>query len=94
MADKEASQKITLAEKNKITKSDAEIPHVYSKYFSSIMSSLNVPRYEDPFVNFENMKDLFDREKYKNHPSILSILGKQFENIFFFRNLSDAEIEN
>ena len=34
------------------------------------------------------------REKYKNHPSILTILGKQFENSFCFRDIFEVEIAN
>ena len=66
--------------------SEEEISLIFNKYFSSTsqVSSLSIPRYEDPLVNFESFEDPFDllREKYKNHPCILAVLGKWFENIF------------
>lgn len=41
----------------------------FCRLFSNIVSDLNVPLYEDPSVNFENIDDKI-REKHENHPSV------------------------
>ena len=78
--------------------SDGEISLIFNKYFSSTsqVSSLSILRYEDPLVHFESIEDPFDllQEKYKNHPCILAVLGKWFENILSFRSISEVRIEN
>ena len=81
---------------NEIIDSIEEISLVFDKYFSSIVSNFNIRQYEDSLLNFENNEDPFDllQKRYKIHPSILAFLGKQFENIFSFRNVSEVQIEN
>ena len=73
------SQKITLIEENRIIYVEIFLINMFNKYFSS-KCSVNIPRYED-------RTDLL-REKFKYCPSILAILGKQFEIIFNLRNIS------
>ena len=47
-----------------------------------------------PLVKFENTEDPFSvlLGTYKYNPSILAILGNQFENIHSLRNVSEAEV--
>ena len=49
-----------------------------------------------PQVDLGNLEDLFHllREKYKNHPITSSIVSKQLQNIFSFRDISEVEIQN
>ena len=48
-SDKEVrSQKITLIEENEMIGSGVEISLIFNNYLSGIVSSLNIPRYEDP----------------------------------------------
>ena len=64
-------------------------------FFSNIVSNLNIPQYEDPSTNLENIVDPLEeiREKYKNHPSILAILNQNFNNSFSFKSITKEEIE-
>ena len=76
---------------------DDKISLIFNTYFSSIVSSLNIPRYHNSLVNFVTIEGPFDQqwEKQNNHLSNLPVLNTQFENIFFFiGNVSEVEIEN
>ena len=42
------SQKITLIEENEMIGSGVEIFLIFNNYLSGIVSSLSIPRYEDP----------------------------------------------
>ena len=59
-------------EKNEVIDSDEETSFIFNKHFSSVVFNLNIPQYEDPFENFENIEEPLDlpREKYENNLSI------------------------
>ena len=88
-------EKYTLIEEEEILGDDQKISTVFNDFFSSIVSNLNIPHYEDQNVNLENIDDPLQviKEKYKNHPSIVAILDKKFDKSFSFQPVSKEEIE-
>ena len=73
------SPKITLVEKNEITKNDEKIAETFNTFFINIVFNLKIPPYQDtdiargidPVVGDDLIT--FILEKYKNHPSIKAI---------------------
>ena len=88
-------EKYTLIEEEEILDDDQKISTVFNDFFSSIVSNLNIPQYEDQNVNLDNIDDPLEiiKEKYKNHPSIVAILDKKFDKSFSFQPVSKEEIE-
>ena len=88
-------EKYTLIEEEEILDDDQKIFTVFNDFFSSIVSNLNIPQYEDQNVNLDNIDDPLEiiKEKYKNHPSIVAILDKKFDKSFSFQPVSKEEIE-
>ena len=79
-------EKYTLIEEEEILDDGQKISTVFNDFFSSIVSNLNVPQYEDQNVNLDNIDDPLEirKEKYKNYPSIVAILDKKFDKSFPF----------
>ena len=88
-------EKYTLIEEEEILDDNQKISTVFNDFFSSIVSNLNIPQYEDQNVNLDNIDDPLEiiKEKYKNHPSIVAILDKKFDKSFSFQPVSKEEIE-
>ena len=88
-------EKYTLTEEEEILDDDQKISTVFNDFFSSIVSNLNIPQYEDQNVNLDNIDDPLEiiKEKYKNHPSIVAILDKKLDKSFPFQPVSKEEIE-
>ena len=88
-------EKYTLIEEEEILYDDQKISTVFNDFFSSVVSNLNIPQYEDQNVNLDNIDDPLEiiKEKYKNHPSIVAILDNKFDKSFSFQPVSKEEIE-
>ena len=54
----------------------------FNDFFLILNVYLNIPQYEDQYVNLENTNDPLEaiRGKYKYYSSILAILQQQFGN--------------
>ena len=71
-SDKNASfSKITLIENELLLNDDEEISSTLNDFFSNVVSNLNIPPYQAPWVNPNQCGDpiLKANEKYKYHPS-------------------------
>ena len=75
------SSKISLFE-NKIIQNDQEIANIFNNYFSTVVLNLNIPQYKDSSVQVEQINDPILKiiEKFKNHPSIVSIQNQNWES--------------
>lgn len=62
-------------------------------FFSSIFSNINVPQYQDVLAHLESIIDSLEiiREKYKTHPSILTILHSKSGNSFSFNIIPNID---
>ena len=89
------SERYTLIENNEIIDNDQKISTIFNDFFSTVVSNLNIPQYEDPSINLDGIDDPLEiiREKYKNHPSILAIQDKQFDTSFSFELITKEDIE-
>ena len=72
------SNKITLVEDNYILENNNKIVETFNNFFTSAISNLNIPPFEDPSVEIDHIEDPILRmiEKYKNHPKIVAINEK------------------
>ena len=86
---------ITLVENEETVSDNKEISETLNNFFSEVVT--NLPQYDDPTVNVEDIYDPFARavEKYKNHPSIRLIKEnyRNTNNTFHFEKVSAKEIE-
>ena len=89
------SDKYTLIENEEIIDNDQKISTIFNDFFSTVVSNLNIPQYEDPSISLDGINDPLEmiREKYKNHPSILAIREKQFDTSFSFEFITKEDIE-
>ena len=98
LSDKTPSdEKITLIEKDKIIKTDTKTANVLNTFFSTVISSLNIPEYpvSDSISNDINDPVLKSILKYKDHPSIKAIEKiSKLNNLFKFFNAEKREIFN
>ena len=98
LSDKTPSdEKITLIEKDKIIKTDTKTANVLNTFFSTVISSLNIPEYpvSDSISNDINDLVLKSILKYKDHPSIKAIEKiSKLNNLFKFFNAEKREIFN
>ena len=64
--------KIILMEDDEIISENERISESLNNFFADAIINLNIPQYEDPTSNTNELDDLLLRaiEKYKNHPSI------------------------
>ena len=62
--------KITLVDNEETVSDNEEISETLNNFFSDVVTNLNLPQYDDPTVNVEDIEDPVARpvEKYKNHP--------------------------
>ena len=69
------AKKLILIEQNDIVSDDSKVAEIFSKHFSEITKSLNIPEYAPKDKNFTKIEDSVLRaiEKYKDHPSIVRI---------------------
>ena len=100
-SDKSSSiSKFILIENELLLNDDEKILSTLNDFFSNVVSNLNIPPYEDPSVNADQFEDpvLQANEKYKYHPSIKAIKGKNIKQftlnkIFTFQTISRSDIK-
>ena len=70
----------------------SEISEIFNNFFSSIVAKLNIAKYEDLSVNSIKSEDPLQNlvTKYKNHPSIRSVLHKSPNTSFSLKTISNA----
>ena len=85
--------KIILLENENILTNDYDIATVFNKFFSNITGSLAIPRWNLGFFSSSNDPVTCAIEKFKDHPSILSIEGRfETENPFEFSHVTVEEV--
>ena len=70
----------------------SEISEIFNNFFSSIVAKLNIAKYEDLSVNSIKSEDPLQNlvTKYKNHPSIRSVLHKSPNTSFSLKAISNT----
>ena len=70
-----ATEKITLVSDDKIFSDDLEIAEKFNEFFKNAVNNLNLSSNEDLLLSTKHLSDPVQIaiEKYKNHPSILTI---------------------
>ena len=86
------TKKILPIEENEIISDDHKLAEIFSKYFSQVTDSLDIPEYIPPNKDFFQIKDPVLRaiEKFKEHSSVKRILastgnkrkGFSFQNVY------------
>ena len=92
------SNKITLVEKDLILEKNNDIPEVFDDFFRIVASNLNIPRYQDPFIDSEQTENQTGHlilrmiEQYKNYPSIIAINNQNMDRRLSFKEITKSEI--
>ena len=83
-----ATEKITLVSDDKIFSDDLEIAEKFNEFFKNAVNNLNLSSNEDLSLSTKHLSDPVQIaiEKYKNHPSILTIQKCYYRSKFFFPN--------
>ena len=70
-----ATEKITLVSDDKTFSDDLKIAEKFDEFFKNAGNNLNLPSKEDTLLSTTHLSDVVQMaiEKYKNHPSILTI---------------------
>ena len=87
------SEALTLIENEEIISKENEVAQIFGKYYSNIIPNLNLP--VPPSLDIDPSGDGIDDciIKYREHPSIIEIKGKGFEEDFNFRHSTKNEVE-
>ena len=90
-----SSSRISLIEED-IIQDNKEIANVFNEYFTNIVEDLRIPQYNNTFDETNIIEDplLACFEKFKDHPSILTIQNRIWNRGFSFQPFSKSEIEN
>ena len=85
-------------EKDLILEKNDDIAETFNDFFTSVVSNLNIPRYQDPFTDSDQTKNQIEHpilriiEQYKNHPSIIAINNQNMDRRFSFQEIKKSEI--
>ena len=85
-------------EKDLILEKNDDIAETFNDFFTSVVSNLNIPRYQDPFADSEQTENRTEHpilriiEQYKNHPSIIAINNQNMDRRFSFQEIKKSEI--
>ena len=92
------SYEITLVEKDLILEKNDDIVETFNDFFTSVVSNLNILRYQDPFTDSDQTENGIEHpilriiEQYKNHPSIIPTNNQNMDRQFSFQEISKSEI--
>ena len=92
------SYKITLVEKDLILEKNDDIGETFNDFFTSVVSNLNIPCYQDPFTDSDQTENRIEPlilriiEQYKNHPSFIAINNQNMDRQFSFQEITKSEI--
>ena len=91
------SGKISLVDDDIIISNDTEIAETFSNYFSSVITSLDIPFNKELLSNAEEEKNPLKKAilTYKDHPGIQSINSKHINTAkFSFKEITEEEVSN
>ena len=86
------SNKITLVEKYLILEKNNDIAETFNHIFTSVVSNLNIPHYQDPFIDSDQTENRIGHpilriiEQYKIHSSIIAVNNQNGWTILISRN--------
>ena len=88
-----SNEKITLIENNNIIENDEKTATVLNNFFSNVITSLNIPQYNETEPVSQNINDPLIAAiiKYRSHPSIIAIKDKCNSDLHF--NFSFVEYD-
>ena len=85
-------------EKDLILEKNDDIAETFNDFFTSVVSNLNIPRYQDPFTDSDQTENRIEHlilriiEQYKNHPSFIAINNRNMDRRFSFQEITKSEI--
>ena len=85
-------------EKDLILEKNNDIAETFNDFFTSVVSNLNIPRYQDPFPDSDRTENRIEHpilwiiEQYKKHPSIIAINNRNMDRRFSFQEITKSEI--
>ena len=86
------SNEITLVEKDLILEKNDDIAETFNDFFTSVVSNLNIPHYQDPFIDSDQTENRIGHpilriiEQYKIHSSIIAVNNQNGWTILISRN--------
>ena len=84
-------------EKDLILEKNDDIAEALNDFFTSVVSNLNIPRYQDPLIDSDQTDNQIGHpirritEQYKNQPSILAINNQNLDRQFLFQESKKSE---
>ena len=84
-------------EKDLILEKNDDIAETLNDFFTSVVSNLNIPRYQDPLIDSDQTDNQIGHpirriiEQYKNQPSILAINNQNLDRQFLFQESKKSE---
>ena len=89
-----SKEKITLVEDNEIYEDDKRISEIFINFFSDAVKNLNIEVNTDILLDDQNEMDPINKaiKKYTNHPSILTIKAKCWNDTFTFNHITREQI--
>ena len=82
-----------LVQKDLILEKNDNVAEIFYVFFTNLVSKLNIPHYQDPFINIDQTKNRVGHlilriiEQYKNHPSIKAINNQNIGRPFSFEEI-------
>ena len=93
------SNKIKLVEKDLILEKNDDIAEIFNDIFTSAVSNLSIPRYQNPFTVSDQSENEIEHtilriiEQYKNRPNIIAINNQNMDRQFSFQEITKSEIK-
>ena len=76
---------MALVEKDLIPEKNDDIAETFNDFFTSVLSKLNIPCYQDPFLDGDQTENRIGHpilriiEQFKKHPSIIAINNQKMD---------------
>ena len=89
------SNKVKLVDRDLILEKNDDIAETFNDFFTSVVSNLNIPRYQDPFTDSGQTENRTEHpivritEQYKNQPSTIAINNQNID--FHFKKLESQK---
>ena len=79
--------------KDLILEKNDDIGEAFNDFFTIIVSKLNIPRYEDPWIESDPTQNRIGHAS-KNHPSVIAINYQNMDSKFLFQEITKSEINH
>ena len=86
--------------KDLILEKNDDIGETFNDFFTIIVSKLNIPRYQDPWIESDPTQNRIGHtilriiEQCKNHPSVIAINYQNMDSKLSFQEITKSEINH